>query len=273
MGIVCISRGTFSGGEAVAQQVAARLGCRCVSRERNLAAVAERYQITTEGLTATLDKRPSVLDKILGERDLYLLCVRATLLEQAREGKLVYHGYVGQLLLPDISPVLRVRIIAGQGYRIQAAMTQQHLTESAAIAYIARVDQQRRDWIRFLFGVDWEDAALYDAVLNLSRLPLATIVDTVVGLAERPEFQVVALRTLKDQGLRYRVQATLAMDFRTRGADLRVSAHDGAVTITGMTHWQEIMDAVPEVVRTVEGVKDVRTEITGVRPLHPLNFY
>jgi cytidylate kinase len=273
MAIICISRGTFSAGEAVAQAVAERLGHPCLSRERNLATVATRYQLTKDGLTATLDKRPSFWDKVLGERDLYLLCVRATLLEEAQGGRLVYHGYVGQLLLPEVSPVLRVRVIADQAFRLRAAMEQQHLTRSQALAHIERVDQERRDWIRFLLGVDWEDPAHYDAVLNLSRLPVETAAETVVALTRRREFEVTSLQALADQALRYGVMAALAMDFRTRGADLHVTAHDGAVTITGTTHWQEVFEAVPLVAGEVNGVKDVRIDITGVTPLHPLNFY
>jgi hypothetical protein len=34
-----------------------------------------------------------------------------------------------------------------------------------------------------------------------------------------------------------------------------------------------MVDAVPAVVREVEGVREVRSEITGVTPLHPLNFF
>ncbi|HTX53326.1 MAG TPA: cytidylate kinase family protein [Candidatus Baltobacteraceae bacterium] len=273
MAIICISRGTLSGGEAVAERVAERLGCPCLSRERNLATVATRYQITPEVLTATLDKRPSFWEKVLGERDLYLLCVRATLLDQAKSGQLVYHGYLGQFLLPGVSPVLRVRLIAEPALRARAAMEQRQLAEAEALAYLDRVDQKRRDWTRFLFGVDWEDPTLYDIVLNLSRLPVEAAADTVVGLTKQPEFQLDSLQAIEDQALRHRVLAALALDYRTRGADLEVTAQDGTVTIIGTTHWQEVLEAVPLVVRDIAGVQDVRTEITGVKPLHPLNFY
>ena len=273
MAIICISRGTFSGGEAVAQQVAERLGIPCLGREANLARVAARYQIPVEAFTATLGKHPSFWDKVLGERDLYLLCLRAAVLEQAQGGQLVYHGYLGQFLLPAVSPVLRVRIIADPAFRLRAVRAQRQLAEPEARGYLAQVDHERRDWIRFLFGVDWEDPALYDCVLNLGRLSLATVADTVVGLTKRPEFQCGALQTLADQALRYRVLAALAMDHRTRGADLAVTAQEGTVTITGTTPWQEVLEAVPLVVREVPGVQEVRTEITGIRPLHPLNFY
>jgi cytidylate kinase len=273
MAIICISRGTFSGGEAVAQQVAKRLGYPCLGREDNLATAATRYHIPTEALTATLGKRPSFWDKVVGERDFYLLCVRASLLEQAQGGRLVYHGYLGQLLLSEVSPVLRVRVIADPEFRLQAAMQQQRLTHPEALAYIEQVDKERREWVRFLFGVEWEDPSLYDIVLNLSRMTLDTATETVIGPAKSAEFQLASLKTLQDQALRFQVMAALAMDFRTREADLHVTANDGSVTIAGTTPWQEVLEAVPMVVRQVEGVKEVRSEITGATPLRPLGFY
>jgi len=273
MAIICISRGTFSGGEAVAQQVAERLGYPCLSREANLARAAARYHIPAEAFTATLEKRPSFWDKVLGERDLYLLCVRAALFEQAQGGQLVYHGYLGQFLLPEVSPVLRVRVIADQEFRLRAVMEQQHLPKPEALAHIKRVDQKRREWTRFLFDVDWEDPSLYDMVLNLGGMAVETAVETVIGLTKTAEFECVSLQALQDWALRSRVLAALAMDFRTRDADLHVTAETGIVTVTGTTHWQEMLDAVPAVVRGVVGVRELRSEITGVTPLHPLNFY
>jgi osmotically-inducible protein OsmY len=152
-------------------------------------------------------------------------------------------------------------------------MEQQHLPKPEALAHIKRVDQERREWTRFLFNVDWEDPSLYDLVLSLGGVALETAIETVIGLAKTPEFECVSLQALQDRALRFRVLTALAMDFRTRGADLHVTAETGIVTVTGTTHWQEMVDAVPAVVREVEGVREVRSEITGVTPLHPLNFF
>jgi hypothetical protein len=122
MAIIAISRGTFSGGEALAKRVAERLGYQCLGREANLEAAARRYRIPADQLAAAMEKRPSFLERVIGERAAYLTFVRASLCEQAREGNLVYHGYLGQLLFPDISHVIAVRVIADPEFRIQAAM-------------------------------------------------------------------------------------------------------------------------------------------------------
>ena len=275
MAIIAISRGTFSGGEALAKRVAERLGYRCIGREMNLEVVSKEYGIAMDGLIATMEKRPSFLERVVGEHIVYLACVRAALCEQARNDRLVYHGYLGHLLLPGVCHVIGVRVIADMEFRLQAVQREQNLALEDALAYIHKVDKDRREWTRFLFGVDWNDPCLYTVVLNLSRMSLDVACETLAQLTERDEFQPTAasVKAMQDLALSSRVSAALATDFCTRGADLKVAADGGIVTVTGTTTWSEVVDAVPVVVRRVDGVKEVRSEITGVTPLHPLNFY
>jgi len=275
MSIIAISRGTFSGGEALAKRVAERLGYQCLARETNLEAAANRYMVPAEALTAAMEKRPSFWDRMLGERAAYLTLVRAALCEEARGGKLVYHGYLGHFLLSGISHVISVRVIADVEFRVQAAQRQQNLAREDALAHIEKTDKERREWIRFLFEVDWEDPHLYDLVLNLSRMSLDAACETVAQLTEWDEFQPnpISLEAMENLALHSQVSAALATDFRTRGADLRITADDGIVTITGKSRWPEVADAVPVVVRQLAGVKEIRCEIAGTSPPSPLTWY
>ena len=275
MAIICVSRGTFSGGEALAKRVAERLGYRCLARGTNLEAAAKRYMVPAEQLTAAIEKRPSFWERVLSERTAYLTFVRATLCEQARGDKLIYHGYLGQRLLPGIAHVISVRVIADLEFRLQAAQRQQNLGRKDALTSIEKVDKERRAWTRFLFEVDWDDPHLYDLVLNLSRTSMTTACETVAQLTERAEFQSTpaSVKALEDLTLHSQVSAALATDFRTRDAELTVTVDAGMVTITGRSRWPEVANAVPVVVRQVDGVKGINCEITGVIPPSPLTWY
>jgi cytidylate kinase len=266
MSIIAISRGTFSGGEALAKRVAERLGYQCLSREANLEAAARGYGIPAEELTAEMERRPSFWHRVMGERTAYLAFVRATLCEQAQRDNLVYHGLVGHLLLPGISHVIRVRVIADMKTRIQVAMQQHNIEHDEARARIEKVDKERRQWIRFLFDVDWDDPQLYDLVLNLTRMSLDGAGATVARLTELVEFQPTAAsqQAMQNFALSSRVSAVLARDPRTRDADLRVTTDNGVVTITGETRSPAVEEAVPIVVRQVDGVKEVRYKIVFV---------
>jgi cytidylate kinase len=262
MAIITISRGTFSGGGALAHRVAERLGYPCLSREVIVEA-ASRSHVPAEEITAAMEKRPAFWHRVLGQRTAHLLFVRAALAEHARADQLVYHGYLGHLLLPGVAHVLRVRVIADLEFRIQAALAD-HRTREAALAYIEKVDQERRDWSRFLFGVDWEDPLLYDVVLNLSRMSLETAGEAVIRLAASPEFQASpeSAQALQDLVLQSRVAAALGMDERTRHADLTVTAAAGLVTVSGRARWPDGVEAVSQVAEQVEGVKAVRSNVS-----------
>ena len=266
MSIIAISRGTFSGGEAVAKGVADRLGYRCVSREVVLEA-AWAYGIPAEELIDAMEKRPPLWQRLTGERSDHITFVRAALCENARGGKSVYHGYVGHLVLPGVSHVIGVRVIADMEYRTRAAMQQRNLTRKEAVSYIETVDKERRQWTRFLFDVDWDDPSLYDVVLNLGRMSIATACDTVVHLTERDEFKPTAdsMRAMQNLTLGSQAAAVLARDPRTRGAVVQVIANDGVVTVTGTTHSPSVLDAIPGVARQVAGVTDVRNEVRFLR--------
>jgi len=266
MSIIAISRGTFSGGEGLAKRVADRLGYQCVSREANLEEAAKQYDIPVEELGVAMERPPSFWERMIGYRAAYLTYIRAALCEQARAGHLVYHGYLGQFLIPGVSHVIAIRVIADIDFRLRAIMRQQRLTGEEALAYITKVDKDRREWTRFLFGVDWDLPQHYDLVVNLSRMTLETACETVAGLASRTEFQPThaSVQAMENLALQARVSAALAKDFRTADAGFEVTADGGIVTITGTTRWSEINHWAPEVVRRVSGVKEVRSEIVFV---------
>jgi cytidylate kinase len=267
MSIIAISRETFSGGEALAKRLAERLQYRCLSRETNLETAAQRYMVPAEELTAAMEKRPTFWERMVGERAAYLAFVRAALCEEAQGAT-------------NLSRLSGTASAGGHFARDQrAGNCRCRLPPSGSARTSRRTPSPTTDgssgWTRFLFEVDWEDAHLYDLVLNLSRMSLNAACETVVQLTEQDEFKPnpASLKAMEDLTLHSQVAAALAMDFRTRGADLRVTADDGIVTVTGRSRWPEVADAVPVVVRRVAGVKAVKCEITGISPPSPLTWY
>jgi len=269
MAIIAVSRGTFSGGEALARHLAERLGYQWISREVILQ-TAWGYGVPAEDRTAAIMKPPWLWERLLGERAAYLTFVRAALCDHARGGQVVYHGHLGHLLLPGISHVIGVRVIADMEFRIKAVMQQQNLMRPDAITYIEKMDRERRQWTRLLYDVEWDDPSLYHVVLNLGCMRLATACEMVAHMTEQEEFQPTpeSVKALEDLTLHSRVSVALVKDFRTRAADLRVIADDGIVTISGRTQLPAVADLAPSVVRQVDGVKEVHSEVVLV-PIPP----
>ena len=268
MAVITISRGTFTGGQELAECLAERLGYRCLSREVMLDAAAS-FGVPVEKFIEAMEKPPSFWERLTGERTEYLNYLRVALLERVQLDNLVYHGYGGHLLLSGISHVMRVRAIADMETRVRTAMSRHGLDRKDATARVKQVDRERSEWMRFLFGVDWQDPLHYDIVVNVSRLGISGTCDLVASMATMKAFQPTPASTkaMTDHMLASRVWVTLAQNAETAGSNLKVTADAGLVTITGTAVSWDVVDAISVVAASVEGVREVHCDV-GVNPLY-----
>lgn len=189
MAIITISRGTKSGGQAVAECLAKRLGYPCVAREV-LQEAAEALGASEETVRAKLMTPPGPWDVITRERHTYVVAVQSALASRCVGGNLIYHGLAGQFLLRDLPGVLRVRLIAPMALRVQAlAGHHQHTTHDAAERFIRKVDRDRRRWVRRMYGVDVAETALYELTINLESISLETACLMISTLAGHPPYE------------------------------------------------------------------------------------
>jgi cytidylate kinase len=258
MPIITISRGSGSGGQLLAEKLATQLGYEAVSRE-DIVADAARFGPEEEDLRKALVKPPGVWSRFSHQRSRYLAFVQSALCERVREGRVVYHGNAGHLLLPGIAHVICVRLIAPLELRTRLLKERLGMGEDEALGYIHKVDRQREQWTRFLYGVDWLDPHLYDLCVNLRTLDLSDAVELVLCASRAPHFQPTpeSLDALADLTLASRVRAALAAEHRTAAAEVEIQAQDGIVALRGRLRPASLVDAVLEVVSGVEGVEKV----------------
>jgi cytidylate kinase len=234
MPIITISRGSMSGGQALAECVASALQIPCIGREI-LVAAAAKIGVSAEMLNSRLETSPGLWDRFTTERRLYVAAVQAALADLVAAGNVVYHGHAGHLLLRELPAVVRVRLIAPMPMRVRAVMERQRLRPEAALAYIQKVDEGRLRWSRFLYNVDLTDPGLYDLVLSLESMSIRSACSVVTATARQPEFEVSAdvRGKLADFALACRVRLAFATQPASRGLDLVVKAAAGIVSVSG----------------------------------------
>jgi cytidylate kinase len=190
MPIITISRGTMSGGRAVAECLAERLDCPCVGREV-LQQAAESLGASEEIVRAKLQTPPGPWDTVTKERHTYVVAVQTALAGRCVTGRLVYHGLAGQLLLRGLPGVLRVRLIAPMALRVQSLIGHHpHTSHEAAERYIQKVDRQRRRWVRAMYGEEVGDTSLYDLTINLRAISLDTACVMITEMVQQPHYEV-----------------------------------------------------------------------------------
>jgi len=272
MPIITISRGCYSHGKEIAESVARKLGYECISREILLEA-SKFFNVSEKKLLQSLHDSPNILERMTHGREKYLAYIKAALLEHVKRDNIVYHGYAGHLLLPEMTFVLKVRIMAGLEERITLLCNQKSVTRNQAIDLIEREDTHRANWTRYLYAGRVDDPSLYDLFLNIDRrLKIESAVEIICNAAQLNTFQSTpdSLKRLSDFALSSHIQAAL-FDL----CEAEVKADNGYVTVmvepqkirkTGYTdHNLEMQikeqmrnDLTKKIIKITEGISGVK---------------
>ena len=183
--IVTMSRSYGAGANAIARALAERLGYRLVDEE--LPVVAASRLGTSAEIVQTQTERPRgfgerVLEQLGGgvpeaaqppAQDTFpddaRLAIEAAVREEADGGDAVIVGRMGSVVLAGRPDVLRVFVHAPLAWRIAHVAESLGVSEAAARAEIARIDEARRTYAREGYRVTWGDPRNYDLVVDSSR--------------------------------------------------------------------------------------------------------
>lgn len=191
MSVITISRGCYSKGKEVAEALSRKLGYECTSREILIEA-AHEFNVSESKIAHILHDPPTLLDRFHYDRERYLYYFQSALLSHVSRDNIVYHGLAGHFFLEDIPHVLKVRIIASKGTRIEEEMKREGYSHEEAKEKLERDDEERRKWNMKIYGKDAWDSRLYDIVLNLDRLTVDEAVDILASTVRLPQFQTTS---------------------------------------------------------------------------------
>jgi cytidylate kinase len=272
MAIVTISHAAFTGGSAIAEQVAAALNYRSVNREVLIEA-SQRYGIPEAKFQEVLETQGHWWERWLESLRLYRITLQAAMCEVAQRGDLVYHGRAGQELFPGIRHVLKVLIVASMDYRIDQVKAQRALAGDNARQFLKDLDRVRGRRLRALFNIDWQDPTGYDLILNTSRITTEMAVYLIAEAARRPEYRPTpeSEQAFQDLTVAARVQAALITSPKTRNVILNVTSDAGRVNISGILADPDLEKEIVRITERVPGVKDVTTDIEPppIEYMHP----
>jgi cytidylate kinase len=199
MAVITVSRQLGSLGHDVARLVAEALGYRLVWRE--MINEAARRAGAPEVALATIDELDLLqLKPTPRARRAYTQAVEQVMQELMREGNVVIVGRAGQVVLRDAPGVLHVRIIAPVQLRAQRIAVQQEIPQSAAQAQVEASDRHRRDYVWRFFHAQWDDATLYDLIVNTAHLSPEAAADVICQATRGSTENVVAKHTASTAG-------------------------------------------------------------------------
>lgn len=264
MSIVTISRGSYSKGKEIAEQLSSALDYECISRYIILE-TSDHFKIPELKMVRAIHDAPSILDRLKYRKEKFVAYFAETFLENMRRDNIVYHGLAGHFFLQGVPNVLKVRIIANLEDRIVEEMKRESISEKEARRILLKDDEERRKWSLHVYGIDTNDPSLYDIVFHIDNLSVQDAVETLVSLARRPCFQTTesATRSLADAYLAARVKVALADTY----ANADVLAKEGVVAVTidaAMSMTKKVQDEVDKLARGVPGVKELHVSVEPI---------
>jgi cytidylate kinase len=214
------------------------------------------------------EKVPSLFQRLFSHRpEIHLDRLNSVIYELASRGNAVFLGRGSHILLRALTCALHIGVTASPDKRIQN-LVERGFEREAAIKALHKSDHERGAFIKFAFGVDWDNPELYDLVLNMDNLTIDLAADIVAHIARSEEIQarsIDAMQSLEMMGLARRAEAAL-IEAGFPSASLSIAVVEpGKIRVSGAVEGESTKIKVGEVLEGLKGVESIENQLAVVR--------
>ena len=208
MPVITIARLYGAGGDTVGKMLAERLKFDFLSTEM-IDEVARRLELPKEEVEAADEQPGSFLSRLLialgaanpepavhsegtawtppyadphlDPRRAVVEHTQEVIKEAARSGNVVIVGRGGAYILSDLDGALHVFLRASESARAKVIMERDRLSEEEARRKIKQTDENRRAYVKQVYGHTWDLPGHYDLVLDTGRLGYEATVEAILA--------------------------------------------------------------------------------------------
>ena len=196
MSVITISKEFATDSESLASVLAEKLGYEYIgkrlaaeiAKDLNLSeGEVETFKRTSQSriirfmdrYTCTLVQK--VVDREHGclDDENYFTSTKKLVENLHQEGNVIILGWGGQCILRGKPNTLHVRLIKDMALKIRAVMERYRIDERAANELIDREEKDSSSYIQHYFKEDWNDARLYDLVIDMGKNTVDKASDTI----------------------------------------------------------------------------------------------
>jgi hypothetical protein len=141
----------------------------------------------------------------------------------------------------------------------------ERVDEKHAIRTLQQSDHDSAAYIHSFFNADWEDAILYDLLINAEKLSATTAVQLIINSAQSREIQEGVEKAKGDLADLTLVQKAEANLITTLGDDPRpveIRAEKGVVVLRGTVSSSALKKDCERIIAAMEGVDHVENELS-----------
>ena len=260
MPIIAISRGRYSGGARLGEELHKLLGWRVVS-QAVLTKAAEKFGVTEDEMQRAFDIPANIFERFTRKKLRYILASQAILVELFEDGNGIFQGLAGALLFEDVCNVFKVKLTAPIEMRVADVMVAKSVTREQALRFLHDADQRRDKLGRQLFGAGWNDADHYDHEIDLGKMTFEDAARTITKVLESERYKPTPKceQEFKSFALGVRVRAELFFNSSFNHDIVEVSATEDTVRLTGGKAFEATKNEIVQFVRAITGVERVFT--------------
>jgi cytidylate kinase len=269
MTVIAMTREIGSHGSEVAAGVAAALGLEIINSEIVVPHVAGSLGVEQSAVQRYLDGKASLLDRWQIDTRKLSQHTLDQILNLALKDNVLIRGWGAAALFQGISGVICVRVCAPMALRVRVTMERLGVKDAEAIQQeIERFDAGHSRAMRAAFNFDWNDALLYDIVLNSSRVTIDRCIKAVCDLAQhqRSQDDSETKAALADKLLEAKINSALSEHISVTMAPngIAVSVADGKVTLAGTCSNGAVRSKAEKAARGIAGVVEINNRIISV---------
>lgn len=264
MSLITISEYWGCGGGQIAAKVAADLELELYDDDR-LQDEALKMGVRSEDIKSLEEKLPGFLDRLFGKNpEIYLDIMQSVVYKVARQGRGVIVGHGSQILLREFGCAMHVRVHASEDIRISRLVADQDISPRAAGKFIRKHDQDFNGFFKFAFNLDYDDASLYDLMVNTGKVSSDTAAKQIVALADSDDMKTCGLYALESME-RLALQKQVHSELLNQGFSLKtifIEIPDtGVARLYGIATDEELQSKIVKIVRQMPGVSQVNSDI------------
>ena len=261
MSSILVSSQSYAGGPEIARRIAEKLGYRFWSERQLIDEVAKSRAIVPTDLRKALEHPPSLFGLSDVVRRTLVAHLQAVLAAHLLDDSLVFHVPYAHGLIPGVSHILRVRLVAGWASRVAMAEKIEEIPLKKAEKRVAHDDAARNSVSELLFGFT-DDDERYDMVVDLDGRQEDAVIEEGVGAMQSHAYDAMtySMQRLRDVELGFRVRSAV-IDLEPSA---RVEADHGMVEIrcwAGPSRKAKLEAEVAKRVGGLSGVQGVEVRV------------
>jgi DNA-binding Lrp family transcriptional regulator len=168
----------------------------------------------------------------------------------------------GHFFTTGLSNVFKVRITANLDYRINVVMKRENVSSEKAKKLLEELDEARRKWSLYLYGIDTKTPYLYDIVLHVDCIQVDGAVDLLYKISKHKCFQTTpeSKNKLKDMLIAANAYSLIVDKF----PQANVKCKNGVVLVSvesSLSAEKKLTRKIFKLIGDIDGVKEVKTFI------------